>query len=697
MSVLCVLTVGLLLFADPGLCVEDGHQQQDQQMKNVRDVEDQLKVLNKQVTALLENRREDIEMIGESMRVKLTKSKEFEEVREEMKSLRLELEQLRSGHHSNNGHNRHQNEEKNDRVALKWLSDSVSELKLEVLEVQSALNATVILQNHEQLDSDLSLLQTDVINLNRELEVAKTKNFKYEAEIAAVREELNSVKDHAKATALVCGKTKNQMKALQIEWSQTFNALTSKKGSLPTLDHPSRHQRTLRKHVVDVERTAKHLKRTNEALQTKILKLEEEMQILQNFVRMEDNKSFEFDRINGNEVNEYVKNHRLNEINNEDKDNNLNKRVINKRLNDLELQQRKTSNNIQNVTSQLSNFDKLHRSMLELLENIENIENKVNKNLPMFRKEISKLEVQTSEATSTISALKEDQDNVRSSMKAIASTVSTTKDRFDEDHKKINNLIEDFEVLRTSSDLQTSKLHDHILKTESSTKDVNATKSTITLVQQFQTFEKEYKNIINKLPFDCTSIQGPSGIYLISPGEGEPITAYCNEGWTTIQRRQDGSVNFNRNWNDYSNGFGTATGEFWIGNRHLHALTSENCTKLQINMRDIYGKHWQANYDEFQVGNYDTGFKLTVNKYSGNASDALDYQNRMEFSTVDNDRDISNTHCASNYEGGWWFSHCQHANLNGRYNLGLTWFDNSRNEWIAVASSEMRLKRRNVC
>lgn len=226
---------------------------------------------------------------------------------------------------------------------------------------------------------------------------------------------------------------------------------------------------------------------------------------------------------------------------------------------------------------------------------------------------------------------------------------------------------------------------------------MNATKSTIHLVQELKSFEKEYKNIVNKLPYDCSSVSGPNGIYLISPGDGEPILANCEDGWTVIQKRYDGSLNFNQNWNDYSNGFGSATGEHWIGNRNIHHLTKKNCSKLQINMKDIYGKYWQANYDDFQVMDYSNGFKLTVNRYHGNASDALDYQNNMEFSTVDNDRDISNTHCASNYEGGWWFSHCQHANLNGRYNLGLTWFDSSRNEWIAISNSEMRVKSRVIC
>ncbi|GJQ71173.1 putative signaling receptor binding protein [Trypoxylus dichotomus] len=52
------------------------------------DVEEQLKVLSKQVTALLERRREDLQIIEESMRKKLTKSQEFEDVREEIKNLR---------------------------------------------------------------------------------------------------------------------------------------------------------------------------------------------------------------------------------------------------------------------------------------------------------------------------------------------------------------------------------------------------------------------------------------------------------------------------------------------------------------------------------------------------------------------------------------------------------------------------------
>lgn len=218
-------------------------------------------------------------------------------------------------------------------------------------------------------------------------------------------------------------------------------------------------------------------------------------------------------------------------------------------------------------------------------------------------------------------------------------------------------------------------------------------------VQQMESVEQQYESIVNKLPIDCSHIGGNmTGLFMIAPaGQHQPMMAHCIGDWTTIQRRHDGSVDFNRSWEDYAHGFGTPAGEYWIGNEVLGHLTIDNCTSLRIIMEDIYDNTWEAIYNEFHVAGREDGFRLTVAGYHGNASDALDYQNNMQFSAIDVDRDISNTHCAGNYEGGWWFSHCQHANLNGRYNLGLTWFDASRNEWIAVKSSHMAVSRRRNC
>ncbi|KAI8516937.1 pancreatic polypeptide receptor [Branchiostoma belcheri] len=90
---------------------------------------------------------------------------------------------------------------------------------------------------------------------------------------------------------------------------------------------------------------------------------------------------------------------------------------------------------------------------------------------------------------------------------------------------------------------------------------------------------------------DCGQInRGPSGpiasgvytIYPLSPagGTGAPLRVYCRvvagRAWTVIQRRQDGSVDFyKRTLEDYSRGFGTLTGEFWLGNDNIHLLTNQ--------------------------------------------------------------------------------------------------------------------------
>lgn len=63
-------------------------------------------------------------------------------------------------------------------------------------------------------------------------------------------------------------------------------------------------------------------------------------------------------------------------------------------------------------------------------------------------------------------------------------------------------------------------------------------------------------------PFrDCLAAQeaghSTSGMYLIRPDEAErPVQVWCeqdidNGGWTVIQSRRDGSVNFFRNWDNY--------------------------------------------------------------------------------------------------------------------------------------------------
>ncbi|XP_062587178.1 fibrinogen alpha chain-like [Saccostrea cucullata] len=64
-----------------------------------------------------------------------------------------------------------------------------------------------------------------------------------------------------------------------------------------------------------------------------------------------------------------------------------------------------------------------------------------------------------------------------------------------------------------------------------------------------------------------------SGVYEIYPfgTDPRPVRVYCDMntmggGWTAIQNRVNGSVSFERIWDEYKKGFGDAGQDFWIGN-----------------------------------------------------------------------------------------------------------------------------------
>lgn len=193
---------------------------------------------------------------------------------------------------------------------------------------------------------------------------------------------------------------------------------------------------------------------------------------------------------------------------------------------------------------------------------------------------------------------------------------------------------------------------------------------------------------------DCADILqkhssgGKSGIFKIRPeGSNKELSVFCDQdtqlgGWVLIQQREDGSVNFNRTWQDYKNGFGsvdaTGKGELWLGNEYIHLLTRKE-TILRIELGDWSGNQVYAEYS-FHLGSESEGYALNVNGYEGSAGDSLvegskddgEYTSHanMKFSTYDRDSDKWEENCAEMYGGGWWYNNCQAANLNGIYYNG---------------------------
>ena len=171
-------------------------------------------------------------------------------------------------------------------------------------------------------------------------------------------------------------------------------------------------------------------------------------------------------------------------------------------------------------------------------------------------------------------------------------------------------------------------------------------------------------------------------------GKGS-FNVYCDMradggGWTVFQRRQDGSVDFYRGWNDYKSGFGQLTAEFWLGNDKIHRLTAARPSSLRVELEDWNGVRVYAKYGTFNIDDEQAKYRLKVGSYSGTAGDSLgpgDYDlNNMAFTTKDrdNDRDSQNN-CAVLYTGAWWYKNCHNSNLNGNYvgqkydGRGLKW------------------------
>ena len=180
-----------------------------------------------------------------------------------------------------------------------------------------------------------------------------------------------------------------------------------------------------------------------------------------------------------------------------------------------------------------------------------------------------------------------------------------------------------------------------------------------------------------RLPHSCKEVYNSgcttSGVYTIDPGCGRPFQVYCDmDGqWEVIQRRMDGSVDFYRNWASYVDGFGDLDGEYWLGLKNIHCLTSRaESTQLKVSLADFDGVKVFATYNFFSVGNAATKYRLNVGGYAGTAGDALARPNGTGFSTFDKDNDKSSKNCAEVYKGGWWYDRCHVANLNGQYLSG---------------------------
>lgn len=169
---------------------------------------------------------------------------------------------------------------------------------------------------------------------------------------------------------------------------------------------------------------------------------------------------------------------------------------------------------------------------------------------------------------------------------------------------------------------------------------------------------------------DCAEAQqaghGQSKVYELQLGR-RVVSAWCEQqveggGWTVIQRRQDGSVNFFTNWQHYKVGaggqgrrgpgllisswshpcqvgFGRPDGEYWLGLEPIYQLTSRGDHELLVLLEDWGGRGARAHYDSFSLEPESDHYRLRLGQYHGDAGDSLSWHSDKPFSTMDRDRD----------------------------------------------------------
>lgn len=171
-----------------------------------------------------------------------------------------------------------------------------------------------------------------------------------------------------------------------------------------------------------------------------------------------------------------------------------------------------------------------------------------------------------------------------------------------------------------------------------------------------------------------------TGLYAVQPNDnGGEFVVYCDMsllggGWTVIQRRVDGNLDFDRNYACYRSGFGDFWKNFWLGLEKISRLTRSCSTvntsmELYIGLEAFFPQSVFARYTNITVLGEEDGYMLKISGYnrSSSAHDSLNIHNNQRFTTKDMDQDEHLQNCASLFKGGWWYKNCHDSNLNGVY------------------------------
>ena len=192
-----------------------------------------------------------------------------------------------------------------------------------------------------------------------------------------------------------------------------------------------------------------------------------------------------------------------------------------------------------------------------------------------------------------------------------------------------------------------------------------------------------------------------SGVYTIANFCGVKCSntrVYCDTssgggGWTVIQRRKDGSIDFKqRDWVEYEDGFGNLNDEFWIGLRSMHCLTSQGNWGLRIDYHLENGTKSYLHYNKFAVGSPEAQYPINISGFDSiGVTDLFENGgsvNGKKFTTRDRDNDLASHNCAHIY-GGFWYNSCGAVDINNSNNPVILYLND---QWLNTTLLEMKIR-----
>ncbi|KAK7082262.1 cell surface pattern recognition receptor signaling pathway [Halocaridina rubra] len=199
-----------------------------------------------------------------------------------------------------------------------------------------------------------------------------------------------------------------------------------------------------------------------------------------------------------------------------------------------------------------------------------------------------------------------------------------------------------------------------------------------------------------------------SGIYEIYPSECYGVRVWCDletdgGGWTVFLNRQEQpkQENFTRTWEEYRDGFGDVSAEYWLGNEILHQLTAKDEHVLRVDAEDFNQSRRWGVWERFRVEDEEHNYKLLSVMYSSNSTlgDGLLWHSGMQFSTIDRDNDKHKGSCSDEYKGGWWYNVCHNANPTGILvnsddfdSVGWVYWSPRQYKWASLRFLQMKLR-----